>query len=168
MKKRFYIYASWEETFELLTIEERATMLMNLFRYQRGEEPILDTSGLKITWSSIKYLLESDNKKYEIKLETIKQNSKSNPKLGNNVPNTGYVPNTNKSLLDIGKNKLDIGSPNDNVNVNVNVNDNVNGNVVIGSDWGTMFRQGETPKSLFPKYPSNRHEITSSWMEYIG
>ena len=30
-KKRFYVYGSWEEQFEILSTEEKATMLMNLF-----------------------------------------------------------------------------------------------------------------------------------------
>ena len=42
---------------ELLSTEEKATMLMNLFKYNEGAEPILNTSGLKLVWAGMRFLL---------------------------------------------------------------------------------------------------------------
>ena len=53
MKKRFYVYNSWREQMELLSVEEKSTMLMNLFRYQNDEEVVLDTPMLKMCWASM-------------------------------------------------------------------------------------------------------------------
>ena len=119
-KKRFYIYASWEEMFDILSAEEKATMLMNLFKYQKGDEPVLNTSGLKIAWNGMKYLLEKDNENYQKKLNTMKDNAKANPKLGNKLPDIGSI------LPDIRSSIPDIRWLSD--NDNDNDNDNVNGN----------------------------------------
>jgi hypothetical protein len=72
IKKRFYVYGSWEEQFEILTTEEKATMLMNLFKYSRGFEPTLDTTGLKLVWAGMKFLLEQDDTKYQAAVQRAK------------------------------------------------------------------------------------------------
>lgn len=116
MKKRFYVYYSWKEQMELLSTEEKATMLMNLFRFQEGEEPILDTPMLKMCWASMKFLLEKDTAEYNNKVERGRKAGQSN----NKAP-YGTVT----VLYDTEQNRLD------NVNDNVNDNDNVDGKVNV-------------------------------------
>jgi len=73
MKKLFMVYASWEDSFELLTTEEQAQFLKNLFLYNKREEPILNTSGLKMLWTTIKFTLEKDKQSYNNKVEGAKK-----------------------------------------------------------------------------------------------
>lgn len=113
-KKRFYVYGSWEEQFEILTTEEKATMLMNLFKYQRGIEPILDTTGLKLVWAGMKFLLEQDEAKYQAAVQRAKN---TKPQKQIMEPQIKVMEPQNQLLNHI-----------DNVNVNVNVNDKDNGN----------------------------------------
>jgi hypothetical protein len=114
-KKRFYVYASWEEQFELLTTEEKATMLMNLFKYAKGEEPILDTTGLKLVWAGMKFLLEKDNTEYQKSVQRA-QNAASAKKISVQVPTS---PEPVKQKPEPVLNRF----------VNVNDNDNDNGDV---------------------------------------
>jgi len=114
IKKRFYVYGSWEEQFEILTTEEKATMLMNLFKYSRGIEPTLDTTGLKLVWAGMKFLLEQDDTKYQAAVQRAK-NTKPQK--------TSMEPQ--KQLMAPQINLLN-HTDNDNVNVNDNVNDNEN------------------------------------------
>ena len=48
----------------MLSIDEQAQMLHNFFNYAKGEEPVLNTSGLKLVWAGMKFLLEQDHEKY--------------------------------------------------------------------------------------------------------
>ena len=126
-KKRFYVYASWEEQFELLTTEEKATMLMNLFKYAKGEEPILDTTGLKLVWAGMKFLLEKDNTEYQKSVQRA-QNAASAKKISVQVPTS---PEPVKQKPEPVLNRFV------NVNVNDNDNDNDNGDVK-GNDNGDV------------------------------
>ena len=90
----------------MLSVDEQAQMLQNFFNYAKGEEPVLNTSGLKLVWAGIKFLLEQDHEKYCGTVERARGAAKS-------------TRGTAKKLT----------VPSDNVNVNVNVNDNVNDNV---------------------------------------
>jgi hypothetical protein len=116
IKKRFYVYGSWEEQFEILTTEEKATMLMNLFKYSRGIEPTLDTTGLKLVWAGMKFLLEQDDTKYQ---EAVSRAQKSAQ--AKKLPEPA---NTKPEPVNILWPRID------NDNVNVNVNENENGNEV--------------------------------------
>lgn len=70
------VYASWEDSFDLLTTEEQAQFLKNLFLFNKGEEPILNTSGLKMLWTTIKFNLEKDQQSYLNKVEGAKKTTK--------------------------------------------------------------------------------------------
>ena len=113
MKKRFYVYYSWKEQMELLSTEEKATMLMNLFSFQENKEPILDTPMLKMCWASMKFLLEKDTIEYNNKVERGRNAGQLNHKVPHGAVAVRY--DTVQSNVD-----------NDNVNVNVNVNGKVN------------------------------------------
>ena len=113
-KKRFYIYNSWKEAMELLSTEEKATMLMNLFKYNEGAEPILNTSGLKLVWAGMRFLLEKDSAKYEAAVQRGK-NAASKRQL--TAPQSKAAAPQIDLLHDI-----------DNDNVNDNDNDKVNEN----------------------------------------
>ena len=114
MKKRFYVYYSWKEQMELLSTEEKATMLMNLFRFQEGEEPTLDTPMLKMCWASMKFLLEKDTEAYNNSVERGRNAGTLNRKAPHGTVTVQY---------DAVQNHLD--------NVNDNVNDNDNGKVNV-------------------------------------
>ena len=92
----------------MLSVEEQAQMLQNFFNYAKGEEPVLNTPGLKLVWAGIEFLLEQDHEKYCGAVERARGTKKKN------IEPYGTVK---KSMV-----------PYDNVNVNVNVNDNVDGN----------------------------------------
>jgi hypothetical protein len=155
MKKRFYVYQSWEEQMELLSTEEKATMLMNLFKYQRGEEPILDTTGLKLVWAGMKFLLEKDDAEYQ---NAVQRGKNAVLKRQSAVPQTNIVePQTTL------RHRIDNVNDNANVNGNVNVNVNVNKEMIM-----EMFDNGETFRTLYPKYPNHTSLLTSSWSEYIN
>ncbi len=126
MKKRFYVYNSWREQMELLSVEEKATMLMNLFAYQNDEEVVLDTPMLKMCWTSMKFLLEKDANTYQQKVDNMKKIGKRNNKTSNDIVtiNNDTVTTTNDTI----QSRLDNDNDNDNVNVNVNEDGNGNGN----------------------------------------
>jgi len=100
MKKRFYLYTSWQESISMLSVDEQAQMLQNFFNYAKGEEPVLNTSGLKLVWAGIKFLLEQDHEKYCGTVERARGAAKS-------------TRGTVKKLA----------VPSDNVNANVNVDE---------------------------------------------
>ena len=118
MKKRFYVYNSWREQMELLSVEEKSTMLMNLFRYQNDEEVVLDTPMLKMCWASMKFLLEKDANTYQQKVDNMKKIGKRNNKVSNDTVtiNNDTVTTTNDTI----QSRLD--------NVNDNVNEDGDGN----------------------------------------
>ena len=124
---------------ELLSVEEKATMLMNLFAYQNDEEIVLNTPMLKMCWASMKFLLEKDAITYQQKVDNMKKIGKRNNKTSNDTVTTQHdtVTITNDTI----QSRLD----NDNVNANGNDNKNeeVNGDGKIGDDKGT-------PTSLHP------------------
>jgi hypothetical protein len=144
MKKRFFIYNSWQPTIELLTTEEKAEMLMNFFRYQNNQPLILNTSGLKMAWASFQYLLDKDSVNYETKRTTMAENRAKRNITDSDVSTNNSSVNTNSSTNKINVSTSDLNvntnalSDNVNVNVNVNVNDNVNGDDgdnENGNDW---------------------------------
>ena len=106
MKKRFYLYTSWQESISLLSTEEQAQMLQNFFNYAKGEEPVLNTPGLKLVWAGMKFLLEQDHEKYCGAVERAR--------------------GTKKKIIESYGTVKESMVPYD--NVNVNDNDNVNGN----------------------------------------
>jgi len=121
-KKSFIVYQSWRAGFELLTESEKAQFITNLFRFNSGEEIILDTPMLNMFWKTIEFNLTENDKRYKTSVENGSkggapkgnQNAKKQPKQPNS---TDKQPNQ----LSVEQNKL-------NVNVNDNVNDNVNEN----------------------------------------
>ena len=111
MKKRFYLYTSWQESISMLTIDEQAQMLQNFFNYAQGIEPVLNTSGLKLVWSGMKFLLEQDHKKY---CDAVQRARGTKTK--------SMVPQRDSMALYDTIRKFTVPSD------NVNVNDNVDGN----------------------------------------
>ena len=99
------MYTSWQKSILMLSVEEQAQMLQNFFNYAKGEEPVLNTPGLKLVWAGMKFLLEQDHEKYCGTVERARGAAKS-------------TRGTTKKLA----------VPSDNVNVNVNDNDNVDDN----------------------------------------
>ena len=137
-KKRFYIYNSWKDAIELLSTEEQGTMLMNLFKHSEGMEPTLDTSGLKLVWAGMKFLLEQDNAKYQ---EAVQRGKNAASKRQLTAPQSKLT--APHDIVTAPQIDLLHRIDNDNVNDNVNANDNRNGN---GGD--TRVKTVETFKTL--------------------
>jgi hypothetical protein len=95
----------------MLTIDEQAQMLQNFFNYAQGIEPVLNTSGLKLVWSGMKFLLEQDHKKY---CDAVQRARGTKTK--------SMVPQRDSMALYDTIRKFTVPSD------NVNVNDNVDGN----------------------------------------
>ena len=124
MKKRFYLYTSWQESISLLSTEEQAQMLHNFFNYAKGKEPVLNTPGLKLVWAGMKFLLEQDHEKYCGAVERARGTKKKNMEPYGTIKQS-TVPYDN---------------------VNVNVNDNVNENE------RTTALTAEVTESMLNKY----------------
>jgi len=148
--------------FEILTIEEQATMMMNLFKYQMGEEIDLNTSGLKICWNAMKFLLEKDTQNYKNKVDTMNKNSESNSKLNNKKHNIEkLITDIGKPITDTEKilSNIELTDDNDNVNVNDNVNDN-------GNDKDNEETMGEPSVDWFLNELETRGNITTLKTKY--
>ncbi len=125
-KKSFIIYQSWEESFNLLNCEEQSQFIKNLFLFNRGEEPILNTPMLNIFWKSIEYNLHENDKRYKTSVENGKKGGA--PKGNTNALKNKEQPKQPKTTKEQPK-QLSVEQNNLNDNVNVNVNGNVNKNV---------------------------------------
>ena len=113
----------------MLSVDEQAQMLQNFFNYAKGEEPVLNTSGLKLVWAGIKFLLEQDHEKYCGTVERARGAAKS-------------TRGTIKKLA----------VPSDNVNVNANVNANANVDEKDRVTAETTLLTAEITESMLNKY----------------
>jgi len=176
MKKRFYVYNSWKEQMELLSVEEKATMLMNLFAYQNDEEVVLDTPMLKMCWAGMTFLLEKDAKTYQQKVDNMKKIGKRNNKASNDtVTESNDNVKTLNDTVTINNDTVQPRLDNDNVNVNVNENVNVDddGDDKVNDDgkdkdkeWFLKrLRNGIPFKTLNIKYPQSS-SLTEAFDEY--
>jgi hypothetical protein len=110
-KKTILIYQNWERSYDMLDTNEQAQFVKNLFLWNRGEQPILNSPGLAMMWSVIEPLLENNVQKYEDKIERM-----------NNARANKYLASTNQVF---NKNLSSTSSDNDNDNVKDKDNDNV-------------------------------------------
>ena len=131
-KPSFIMYKSWEEAFELLSIEEQAQMMKNLFLWHRNEEPVLNTQSLKLVWKLIEFNLIHNAENYDKRSETSSKNGKSGgaPKGNKNALKEKYdiEEQPNQPIFNLNQPITTYNNPNDNGNVNGNGNGNVNGN----------------------------------------
>lgn len=125
-KKSFLIYQSWEDSFNMLNCEEQSQFIKNLFMFNRGEEPILNTPMLKIFWKSIEYNLHENDRRYKTSVENGKLGGA--PKGNKNALKLKEQPKQPKITKEQPK-QLSVKQNNLNDNVNVNVNGNVNENI---------------------------------------
>ena len=155
MKKRFYVYYSWKEQMELLSTEEKATMLMNLFSFQENKEPILDTPMLKMCWASMKFLLEKDTIAYNNQVER----GRNAGQLNNKAPH-GAVQNNTAPYNTIQSNV-------DNDNVNDKGDDRVMKMEMLDREFIiSQFSKGVTTSSLIEQYPHSQSLITDTYIDY--
>jgi hypothetical protein len=68
----FLIMQSWEASFELLSSEEIAEIVMNLFRFNKGQKAILTTPLTKMMWKNIQPTLILNRQKYINKINNSK------------------------------------------------------------------------------------------------
>lgn len=127
-RKSFPVYLSWKDSIKLLSVEEKAQFLDNLFNFNSGEDIELNTPMLTMFWKSIEYNLKDAIEKYDAKVTTMKKNAESNSKL----QKTQYRESTDLILEttepNIGSQNSQSRLYNDNVNDNVNVKENENEN----------------------------------------
>ena len=71
----FLVMQSWEAAFELLSVEEIAEIVMNLFRFNKGQEAILTTQLTKMMWKNIEPTLIINREKYINKINNLKSNN---------------------------------------------------------------------------------------------
>ena len=167
-KKRFYIYNSWRKQMELLSPEEQGTILMNLFRYQNGEEIVLTTPMLKMCWTSMEFLLDKDAEMYQKKSDNMKKIGKRNrQKLNDTVKtNNDTVTTSNDTVttpLEIIRDRF--------VNDNDNDNDDDNGNGNGGDtrvDTFDTFTKPDRPNPLTGITESQRREIKANEFDAMG
>ena len=128
-RKSFPVYLSWKDSIKLLSVEEKAQFLDNLFNFNSGEDIELNTPMLTMFWKSIEYNLKDAVEKYDAKVATMKKNAESNSKL----QKTQYRESTDLILEttepNIGSQNSQSRLYNDNVNVNVKENKNENVNI---------------------------------------
>ena len=169
-KESIVVFEDWFRYARCLNDTEFRTLMNAILQYYK--EPFTPQfTGLMLeVWNDMIDDLQSNVQKKQAKRNTMLNNSRTNPKLSI-VSNT--KPDTRPDT------RPDIGSdtkPNIEPNVAPETAGMVDGRLDMvndemgngdGGDWIMMFRQGETPKSLLPKYPYHRNEITSSWMEYM-
>jgi len=65
------VYADWESVINKLTTEEKAQFFMNLFLWNKGEQPILNTLPLEIIWGIVEPALHKNRKKYDERCERM-------------------------------------------------------------------------------------------------
>jgi hypothetical protein len=132
-RKSFPVYLSWKDSIKLLSVEEKAQFLDNLFNFNSGEEIELNTPMLTMFWKSIEYNLKDAIEKYDAKVKTMKDNALSNPKLQKTqyretkdpilettIPNISSI-NSQSRLYNDNDNDNDNEKENDNVKDKVNV-----------------------------------------------
>jgi hypothetical protein len=118
-KQSWIFYQSWEESVNLLSLEERGQLLTNLINYHNGEEIVLDTPMLKMFWSSIQFNLDRNAKRYKAQCENGGKGGRPKTQL---KPNNNPIETQSKPNHNLNDNDND----NDNDNVNDNRNDDDN------------------------------------------
>jgi hypothetical protein len=82
----FMFYLSWSKQIEMLTAEETKSFIQNLIRYHKDEELIFSSKLEEMLFTSIEISLETNKSKYQVKVETNRENGKKGgrPKTQNN------------------------------------------------------------------------------------
>jgi hypothetical protein len=129
-RKSFPVYTSWKKPLEKMSLEEKGMVLENLMRYHSDEQLLEMTDKVEMFWDTIEYNLEENNKKYQAKVDNMKNVSKTNSKLQNTQYRELKDPILDTLRPDIGSQntRLWVSNDNDNVNDNVNVKENENEN----------------------------------------
>jgi hypothetical protein len=100
----FMFYLSWSKQIEMLTAEETKSFIQNLIRYHSDEELIFSSKLEEMLFTSIEISLETNKSKYQVKVETNRENGKkggrpktqNNPKKPNGYSENPKNPNKNK------------------------------------------------------------------------
>ena len=155
---------------ELLSPEEQGTILMNLFRYQNGEEIVLTTPMLKMCWTSMEFLLDKDAEMYLKKSANMKEIGKRNrQKLNDTVTTPHDTVKTDNDTVTTPLEAIRDRFVNDNDNDNDNVNDNVdeNGGDTRVNTFDT-FTQPDRPNPLTGITESQRRELKAEEFDKMG
>lgn len=64
-KNSFMMYHTWINQFNMLSPEEFVNMVNNLYRSDKGEEPILNTQMEKVIWEGMGFVVEANKVKWE-------------------------------------------------------------------------------------------------------
>lgn len=64
-KNSFMMYHTWINQFNMLTPDEFVNMVNNLYRCDKGEEPVLRTQMEKVIWEGMGFVVEENISKWE-------------------------------------------------------------------------------------------------------
>jgi hypothetical protein len=118
-KNSFMMYHTWINQFNMLSPEEFVNMVNNLYRSDKGEEPVLNTTMEKVIWEGIGFVVEANKVKWEERAAA----SRANGALGGAPPK--ITQQQSQMLNNIGTQNNPVGSPN-NLNNPVGFSNNLN------------------------------------------
>ena len=73
-KNSFMMYHTWINQFNMLSPEEFVNMVNNLYRCDKGEEPILNTQMEKVIWEGMGFVVEANKTKWEARAAASRAN----------------------------------------------------------------------------------------------
>lgn len=73
-KNSFMMYHTWINQFNMLSPEEFVNMVNNLYRCDKGQQPILNTQMEKVIWEGMGFVVEANKAKWEAKAEQSRLN----------------------------------------------------------------------------------------------
>lgn len=175
-KESIVIFEDWFRYARCLNDSEFRTFMNAILQYYKDSSDPQFTGLMLEVWNDIFDDLGKNIQSRQNRRDTVEKNRQKNSKV-NPLLRTTTTPTTIPTTIPTGRSTISpTTTPTTNGMVMVDGRWNmVDGKMVDrdmvdnedGRDWMVMFRQGETPKSLLPKYPYHRNEITSSWMEYM-
>lgn len=136
MKNSFVLYTDYLEQMELLSMEQRGTLLTALMSYAAGLElPDMDSTA-RMAFMFIKKQIERDSDKYQETIERRKEAGKKGglAKAENRRSDSSKSSNAKSATNKASKSKQAVANVADNVYVNDNVNENVTDTDIILTD----------------------------------
>ena len=109
MKKSFLFYLNWEQQVDLMTNVEAKRFIKNLCRYSKGEEVEIPSDKEMMCWLGIVRALDSNEEKWEKRVEANKKNGKLGgaPAGNQNAKKETTQNNPNNLIRDNSKEKSD-------------------------------------------------------------
>ena len=126
-KNSFMMYHTWINQFNMLSPEEFVNMVNNLYRSDKGEDPILNTQMEKVIWEGMGFIVEANKVKWEERAAA----SRANGALGGAPPKLTQEQSQILNNLETQNNP--VGSPN-NLNNPVGFSNNLNNLIKVNGE----------------------------------